>query len=182
MASDRPAEALAALLGPDLAGQAIKAGWDALRPLIAKRPDMVPPGVADYVAATVLLGAAPVVAAEIDRLRKENDLLAPANDAYWAAQKVLDEALGTEAEHGSGQGLAADVRLLMVQRDKAEARGYARAVEVLRDDERFLAWYRDNVERLDDEEAEYGRERTYAGIAADYLEVVAPEGGAGDGD
>jgi hypothetical protein len=41
--------------------------------------------------------------------------------AYWAVEKVLDEALGTEEEDGSGGGIAAEVYLLMEQRNQARA-------------------------------------------------------------
>lgn len=40
--------------------------------------------------------------------------------AYWDAQKVLDEALGTNVEDGAGGGLADEVRLLAAQRDTAQ--------------------------------------------------------------
>lgn len=33
-------------------------------------------------------------------------------DAYWRVNAVLDKALGTEEEHGAGEGIAADVALL----------------------------------------------------------------------
>jgi len=41
--------------------------------------------------------------------------------AYWAVEKVLDEALGTEEEDGSGGGIAAEVYLLVEQRNQARA-------------------------------------------------------------
>jgi hypothetical protein len=56
-ATQRPAAALAEIVGKDHAQTLIKAGWDALRPAIAARPDLVHPGTADYVVALVLVGA-----------------------------------------------------------------------------------------------------------------------------
>lgn len=42
--------------------------------------------------------------------------------AYMDVQKVLDEALGTEEEDGSGGGIASEVWLLAHQRDEARAK------------------------------------------------------------
>lgn len=55
----RPAQELAAQIGEAKATAAIQAGWDALRAMTVWRPDLIHPGVADYVVATVLLGALP---------------------------------------------------------------------------------------------------------------------------
>jgi hypothetical protein len=52
---------LAAAIGEDRARAAVAAGWKALREAMASRPDLVHPGVADYVTATVLLGALPAL-------------------------------------------------------------------------------------------------------------------------
>jgi hypothetical protein len=54
---ERPTQALAALLGDATATQLVKAGWDALQPMVAARPDLLHPGVADTIAATVLIAA-----------------------------------------------------------------------------------------------------------------------------
>jgi hypothetical protein len=73
----QPAEELAALLGDDAARAAIVAGWDALKTVSGNRPDLCHPGIGDFIAATVLLGAlsgsaaddAPIVDAVPVRLR-----------------------------------------------------------------------------------------------------------------
>jgi hypothetical protein len=53
---------------------------------------------------------------------------------YWAVQKILDRALGTEESDGVGEGIAADVQLLVDQRDAARAAGFAEAIALLRND------------------------------------------------
>lgn len=142
----RAGRELAAHIGAYSASKAIQAGWDALRPLIAARPDLIHPGVADYVAATVLDGAIGVVTGDAIR--------------------------------------------------DAEARGYARAVAALRErDELIKLLYgvysrwcalgaRHDMDAVCDA-VEQQAERLDAVLAEakrGYLEVVAPEGGAGDGD
>jgi hypothetical protein len=41
--------------------------------------------------------------------------------AYMDVQKILDGALGTEEEDGAGAGIAADVAMVVAQRDRARA-------------------------------------------------------------
>lgn len=47
--------------------------------------------------------------------------LAEADQLRWDVEKILDAALGRNAEDGTGQGLAADVALVVRQRDEARA-------------------------------------------------------------
>jgi hypothetical protein len=60
---------------------------------------------------------------------------------YWAVQKILDRALGTEESDGVGEGIAADVQLLVDQRDAARAAGFAEAIALLRDGDAYAAWH-----------------------------------------
>ena len=41
--------------------------------------------------------------------------------AYWDVQRILDDAIGTEAEGGAGEGLASDVALLAARCKAAES-------------------------------------------------------------
>jgi hypothetical protein len=59
------------------------------------------------------------VRSECDRLRGQVRLMRTGDAAYWQAQQVLDEVLGTQEADGSGGGLADEVRLLADQRDAA---------------------------------------------------------------
>lgn len=70
--------------------------------------------------------------------------------AYMDVQKVLDEALGTEEEDGSGGRIASEVWLLAHQRDEARAK-LAKADELIRRLERITtAWTRGmNAARID---------------------------------
>jgi hypothetical protein len=62
--------------------------------------------------------------------------------AYMDVQKVLDKALGTEEEDGTGGGIASEVWLLAHQRDEARA-DLAKAGELIRQLERITtAWTR----------------------------------------
>jgi hypothetical protein len=62
--------------------------------------------------------------------------------AYMDVQKVLDKALGTEEEDGTGEGIASEVWLLARQRDEARA-DLAKAGELIRQLERITtAWTR----------------------------------------
>lgn len=56
--------------------------------------------------------------AEVERLEKQATVY---RNAYGRTEKVLDKALGTEEHDGAGEGQAADVYLLMQQRDQARA-------------------------------------------------------------
>ena len=53
-------------------------------------------------------------------------------DAYISVSKVLDQAHGTDWDSGSEGGIAADVHLLMQQRDEANAALAARDAEIQR--------------------------------------------------
>jgi hypothetical protein len=78
-----PAQQLAELVGHDTARTLIQAGWDAVRAAAFGRPDLVHPGVADYVATVAILGAAPILlaagrtAAAVDLRELINDLTDP---------------------------------------------------------------------------------------------------------
>jgi hypothetical protein len=74
--------------------------------------------------------------------------------AYMDVQAVLDEALGAEEEDGAGGGIAADVHLLMEQRDEARA--------VVR--EMCAHWERIGTTREEDDLIPQWRER--AGVAS----------------
>lgn len=54
---DGTAQALAAHVGDESARSAIAAAWEALKRISAQRPDLVHPGIGDYVAAAAVLGA-----------------------------------------------------------------------------------------------------------------------------
>jgi hypothetical protein len=86
----------------------------------------------------------------------------------------------TEPDRRQQQIDAAVLAQLRAQLAKAEARGWAAAVEALRDDGRFVTWL--GAQPFDDRQSALGPARLERRSLADYLDAVAPgRPGAPDG-
>lgn len=89
----------------------------------------------DVVDADPVLALVEQAKAEVGRLTDEASFH---RGVRTRVEYVLDEALGTEEDDGTGEGLAADVWLLAAQRDEAQA-AIRRARELIADADRRLS-------------------------------------------
>lgn len=113
---------------------------------------------------------------EAEKLRREIDLLTTANEAYWRAQKALDEILGPNEEDGAGGGLVAEIWLLAELRNAAqlearsERRQRHRYKDVIDAARAWRRWFGDYHNDAHDEEIALLD-------AVDALDADAPEEG-----
>lgn len=98
---------------------------------------------------------------------------------YWQVQAVLDKAIGEKEDDGAGEGLVADVRLLVEQRDNAQAerdRALAEVERLAKEQSRWLRAYDAEWDKNYNLNAEV--ERLRAGIKAmsDGIDLSADPG------
>lgn len=117
------------------------------------------PHVASYLVA--LLNAAPGLLGEVEKLRREVDITSTANVAYWETQAVIDEFLGPDVMDGACAGLAAEVRLLGEQRDKARAEAVR-----MKDQRNKIA--RDGADLIDERNTALEQLAIQRGLCADH--------------